>query len=211
MVVRGQVAGESSGLSRRKVLRAAGAAAGGMAVVGWSGVGVAAARPRAAVRGPAVSSYLYLAILTGGMIGKKGWPEFVPANFSVPAHAVVQAEIRCFDDGTATVPPAYSHVRGTVGGSMTVLAAVNGDIARAPAHVVKGINLKDVAHTLTVPSLGLNVPIPPSSTVRFLFATGAAGSHAWQCMSACGTTSSGWGGPMSSNGWMRGTMAVVGA
>lgn len=199
-----------AGVSRRAALRVAGAAAGALAVGGWSGVSeAAAARPKSATHVPHVASYLYLAILTGGMIGRKGWPEFVPADFSIPARSLVQAEIRCFDDGTAKVPVLYSHVRGTLDDSMTVLAAVNGDVDRAPAHLVKALPAAHVAHTLTVPGLALNVPIPPLSTVRFVFHTGAPGSHPWQCMTACGSGASGWGGAMSTNGYMRGTVHVV--
>ncbi len=69
------------------------------------------------VGGLDATSFLYLVILAGGMIGRKGWPEFVPADFSVPAQSLVRAEIRCFDDGAATIPPMYANVRGTLGGS----------------------------------------------------------------------------------------------
>ncbi len=153
-------------------------------------------------------TWLYLTILTGKMLGKPGWPMYVPADFSVPANSTVHAEIRCFDDGAADIPSGYEKVRGTVNGSMTVLAAVDGDVAHAKSQTVTSGGPKDVAHTLTIADTGLNIPIPPLCTVRFTFKTGAPGAHGWQCMAACGTGQGGWGGPMATNGYMSGTMTV---
>lgn len=169
----------------------------------------AAAPGRAAGDAPA-QSWLYLSILTGKMDGRKGYPEFVPADFSVPANSTVHAEIRCFDDGPATVPSGYQQVKGAVGGTMTLISGVNGKLSSFKSQVVHGVDAKNVAHTLTIASIGLNIPLPPLSTVRFTFKTGAAGTYGWQCMSACGSGNSGWGGPMSTAGWMKGTMAVQG-
>lgn len=133
---------------------------------------------------------------------------YVPADFSVPANSTVHAEVRCFDGGAADIPSGYEKVRGTLDGSMTVLAAVDGDVAQAKSQTVTSGGPKDVAHTLTIADTGLNVPIPPLSTVRFTFKTGAPGAHGWQCMAACGTGQGGWGGPMAANGYMSGTMTV---
>lgn len=153
-------------------------------------------------------TWLYLTILTGKMLGKPGWPMYVPADFSVPANATVHAEVRCFDNGAAAIPSGYEKVRGTVNGSMTVLAAVDGDVAHAKSQTVTSGGPKDVAHTLTIADTGRNIPIPPLCTVRFTFKTGAPGAHGWQCMAACGTGQGGWGGPMATNGYMSGTMTV---
>ncbi len=167
-------------------------AAGGAAPVGGSG-----------------ETWLYVTVLTGKMDGKKGYPEFVPADFSVPANATVQCEIRCFDDGPASIPSGYEKVKGTVDGSMTLISAVNGDVSTAKSQTVQAVDPKNVAHTLTIADTGLNIPIPPLSTVRFTFKSGGSGTHGWQCMAACGTGQGGWGGPMATNGYMNGTMTVV--
>lgn len=153
-------------------------------------------------------AWIYLAILTGKMDGQQGYPEFVPANFSVAANATVYGEIRCFDDGVASVPGGYETVKGTNGGTMTVIAGVNGELSSFKSQMVQAVDPKNVAHTFTFADIGLNIPIPPLSTVRFTFKSGAAGTHVWQCMSACGSGNSGWGGPMSNAGWMKGTMTV---
>lgn len=191
------------GGGRRGVLRAALAGAGLLAL---AGCGV----PR---RLPGTGSgtgteYLYLTVLTGGMIGRKGWPLFVPGDFSVPAGSLVAAEIRCFDSGPAPVPAGYEQVRGTTDGRITVIAATAGSLAGAATQALTALPASAVAHTFTVPDLRLNVPLPPLSTVRFSFRAGAAGVHAWRCMAACGTGPSGTQGPMATAGWMQGSLSV---
>ncbi len=207
-------------LRRRRLLTLCGAA--GVAAVaaacgggnsagrssGTSTASGAARMPSVAAPDAAGSMWLYLAILTGKMVGQSGWPEFVPANFTVPGNTAVQAEIRCFDDGTASIPSGYEVVRGTVGGNMTLISAVNGDLSKSPARTVQSVNAAGVAHTLTFADTGMNIPIPPLSTVRFSFFSGNAGTHPWQCMAACSTGQGGWGGAMSTSGWMSGTMTV---
>lgn len=170
--------------------------------------GKAASHPLAAVARGSATDWLYLSIVTGGMIHKKGWPEYVPGDFTVPAHSNVRVEIRCFDDGAANIPGSYGQVKGTLDGAITVISGVNGTLSSAKSQTVKSWDPKKVAHTLTISDIGLNIPVPPTSTVRFAFKTGAPGSHIWQCMSACGSGASGWGGPMATNGWMKGTMTV---
>lgn len=209
---------------RRRVLRLAGVGAVG-ALLAACGTAVPQSRPvaRTIAPGPAgtpaaaptlasgdapAQSWLYLSVLTGKMDGRKGYPEFVPADFSVPANTTVHAEIRCFDDGPATVPGGDEQVKGTAGGTMTLISGVNGKLSSFKSQVVQGVDAKNVAHTLTIAGIGLNIPIPPLSTVRFTWKSGAAGTYGWQCMSACGSGNSGWGGPMSTAGWMKGTMTV---
>ncbi len=215
-------------LSRRRILGLGAATGTAVALAAWGSVTTAAASPAVtsgtqtaagtarpaatggmSPAGGAGETWLYLSIVTGKMIGKKGYPEFVPADFSIPANATVHAEIRCFDDGAATIPSGYEKVKGTVDGAMTVLSAVNGDVSTAKSQTVQAVDPKNVAHTLTIADTGLNIPIPPLSTVRFTFKSGGSGIHGWQCMAACGTGQGGWGGPMATNGYMSGTMAVV--
>ncbi len=216
----------TTGVSRRKILALLGvggaaglAAACGNIVQGasspsktGSGASSAATSGSTSVATSATASgvetWLYLSIITGKQDGDSGYPEFLPAIFSVPANATVHAEIRCFDDGPAAVPSGYNNVKGTVGGTMTVISAVNGDLSTAKTQTVQSIDASNVAHTMTFADTGLNIPIPPLSTVRFDFLSGPAGSHGWQCMAACGSGTGGWGGPMATAGFMQGTMTV---
>lgn len=186
---------------------------GGAAGVLLAACGHAPASRSASGAGPTSlapgQGWLYLTILTGRMLGRPGFPEFVPADFQVPAHALVHGEIRCFDGGAATIPAGYQRVRGTTDGAMTVIAAVHGDLAGTRAQTLEAVDAKAVAHTLTIPAIGLNIPVPPLHTVRFTFDSGAAGAHRWQCMAGCGTGQGGWGGPMATPGYMNGTLRVV--
>ncbi len=185
----GETSGTTSGAAGTSTTRAV------------SGTGGAAPAGRAV-------GVLYMAILSGGMAGKKGWPLFVPADFTVPAGSTMPVEIRCFDNGAAPVSAAYTRVTGTVGGTITVLSQISGNLAAASPQSVSSLAANKIAHTFTVTALGLNVPIPPLSTVRFHFHTGGAGSRVWQCMAACSTGANGTSGAMAADGWMRGTMLV---
>ncbi len=159
----------------------------------------------AAQSGAPTTTHLYLTIESGRMLGKPGWPQYVPANFTVPAHSKVIVTIRNFDGGAATIPAPYLKVQGTSSGSEQVLSAKPG----AKPQTVTQLPAGGASHTLTVGQLHLNVPVPPASTVTFSFHTGAPGTYAWQCFAPCGTGKTGWSGPMSDNGFMRGTMTVA--
>jgi len=45
--------------------------------------------------------------------------------------------------------------------------------------------------------------------ITFQFVTGGAGTYAWNCEFPCGENYAGFGGPMSSYGYMDGTLKVV--
>ena len=218
-----EASGASTAVARRRILGLSGAGAAGLLLSACGGLthqatsgprpvstatDTAASKPAVAAAQHSATDWLYLSIITGGMIHKKGWPEYVPGDFTVPAHSAVHVEIRCFDNGAAKIPASYGRVQGTSGGTVSVISAVNGALSSTKMQTVKEWDPKKVAHTLTITDIGLNIPVPALSTVRFVFATGSPGTHVWQCMSACGTGSSGWGGPMATNGWMKGTMTV---
>lgn len=157
-----------------------------------------------ATTSPAVKYHFYMDVLTGGMIGKPGWPEFSPADFTLPANADVTVTITSFDDGAAPVAAQYGRVRGTVDGNATV----NGQ-------PVKFVDPRQVAHTFTIAALNLNVPIPAATSktspeiVQFAFHTPQAGTYTWQCYAPCGSGSSGWGGAMATDGYMMGKVTVA--
>ncbi|QSO53023.1 hypothetical protein JZ785_03725 [Alicyclobacillus curvatus] len=141
---------------------------------------------------------------TGKMDGKKGWPKFSPADTTLPANAVMTVTVLNYDDGNATIPSGDNKVTGTINTDMTV-----------DGKTVTSVKTADVAHTITIPSIGLNVPIPVRSstekynTITFSFKTPSTpGQLDWQCMASCGSGSSGWGGAMSTDGWMKGVFTV---
>lgn len=143
---------------------------------------------------------------------KAGGPEenyaaYVPSTvLRVPAHTIVTVTIRNFDLDALPVPndsPSTS-VHGTVNG-----------IAFADGQPYSSVSRVRLAHTFTVPSLQLNVPIPGESasgqrfvTVTFAFRTGNAGTLKWRCFAPCGDGADGLAGPMNDENYMRGTLFV---
>lgn len=132
-------------------------------------------------------------------------PAYSITDFTLPAHAKVTVTIVDQDLGDTALPAGspFSAVKGTVG-----------NVAYVDGIPYRSLDPSKVAHTFTVPQLGLNVPLPGDlpagqkvSTVTFTFITGKAGTYMWQCMDPCGS-GSGWEGPMATMGYMMGTMTI---
>ncbi|MHB1611165.1 MAG: cupredoxin domain-containing protein [Sulfobacillus sp.] len=155
---------------------------------------------------PAVHPVVHVATMieTGKMLNKPGWPKYTNAFLTVHQGDTVVFTIKSYDDGTAplSTDSPYDKVLGTVNGT----ELVNGK----PVSLIADQN---VAHTFTVPGLGLNIVVPAAPTggtvtVQATFKVPKAGVYDWQCEAPCGTTASGWGGPMMTPGWMQGTVTV---
>lgn len=145
-----------------------------------------------------------LTIETGKMIHKPGWPKFDPATFTVPQGATVHLVIKSYDDGNAPLPANSPYLKPS--GLTTSTVTINGK-------PVAAVGANDIAHTFTIPALGVNVPIPVAPkdgtvTVTADFVASKAGTFTWQCEAPCGTGSTGWGGPMITPGYMTGTVTV---
>lgn len=172
-------------------------------VLGGVMIASAAAASRATAVSPRTAN-LNLTILAtkpGTDIG----PAYSTTDFTLPEHAKVTVTIVDQDLGDTALPAGspFSSVRGTVG-----------NVAYVDGIPYRSLDPTKVAHTFTVPQLGLNIPLPgdlpagqKASTVTFTFVTGEAGSYMWQCMDPCGS-GSGWEGPMATMGYMMGTMTV---
>lgn len=150
------------------------------------------------------TAHVAMTIETGKMLHKPGWPKFTNAFWSVKQGETVVLTITSYDDGTAPLAgdSPYGQVLGTVG-----------DTELVDGKPVSQIPNKEVSHTFTVPGLGLNIVIPAAPkgktvTVVATFKVPKAGTYNWQCEAPCGTTSSGWGGPMETPGWMQGSITV---
>ena len=147
-----------------------------------------------------------MTILTGSMTKHPGWPRFSPANLTLPKDSTVVLTIYNYDDGTAPLS-AGSLFDKVQGGTETV----NGS-------TVTSIPNANISHTFTVPGLSLNIPIPPAPTpgangrtptvVTFTFKVTNAGTYTWQCEAPCGTGPTGMGGPMTTAGYMTGSLVV---
>jgi hypothetical protein len=148
----------------------------------------------------------------GTFTGKDGWPAVAPANIHVRAGATVVLTIREYDDMVTPLADNSPFLQ-VMGGTETV----NGKR-------VTSVSNQQIAHTFTVPSLGINVPLPIAgmggsmgsmtggdgpTTVRFTFhAPATPGTYLWLCATPCGTGPYGISGAMRLSGWMRGHLIV---
>lgn len=146
----------------------------------------------------------------GTITGKPDWPRYAPSTINLSAGKQVTLLIINYDDMntplTSMMP--YNKVQG---GQETVNGAA-----------VTSVGNSTIAHTFTVPSLGINVPIPMATdsgkgstatvipaVVTFTFTPSKSGTFTWQCFTPCGTDPNGMGGPMQTSGYMTGTVNVA--
>lgn len=134
----------------------------------------------------------------------------------LPANRLIELVIVDYDDGNATLTsPQYANVQGTVNGT---IAYANNDnvnssqgnmgIALKGGVTVSSVPLDDIAHTFTIPSLGINIPVPVSSTVTAFIKIDKAGTYTWFCETTCGSGDTGLEGAMATPGWMTGNVVV---
>jgi len=142
--------------------------------------------------------------------------------FQVPAHSLVHFTIYQFDTGSPLRNPFMNEVSGTVGG----VEILNGQ----PTRIVDGAAGNGIGHSFAIPAMNVSVVLPgvdpnaknpcstpaPCSTsfdhneVQFTIRTGAPGTFVWQCFVPCALGYPlGFGGPMSTLGYMNGFMKVV--
>lgn len=140
--------------------------------------------------------------------------------FQVPAHARINVTIYQYDSGSPLRNQELGQVTGTYGN----LALLNGK----PFRVINSNAGNGVAHTFSIPSLGISVPLygnssnanlcgvapctthSPHNVVKFSFTSPGPGDYRWQCFVPCGLGFLfGNGGPMSTIGYMGGFMKVI--
>ena len=177
-------------------------------ITGWSvGRGLAThnSSPSIHLASQATPHY-YLSIDTPAMLGgtEDTGPAYVPSTFTLPANQLVTLTVVNFDNATA-LPAQYAKTSGIVG-PMTIqtLDSVHPNAAGTTTQTTSLDPNTGVAHTFTMPDLGLNVPIAPMSRVTFTFHTPAAGTYVFRCMDPCGTGPAGWNAAMSAEGFMEG-------
>ncbi len=164
-------------------------------VVVVGGFAIAAEAPASAGTANAAVTVSYLN-LTVRVNPTNGFPAYSPANFSVPKGEV---RVKIVDtDATASFPGCDCNVTGTQGN----VESVNGS---APT---SQIGWGNVAHTFSIPTLGVNVLSPGESTVTFTLWLNQTGAFVWLCDAPCGTNGFE-GAPMGVPGYMTGTMTVL--
>jgi len=140
------------------------------------------------------TSYLNLSIQINAT---NGWPQYVPANFTVPAGRVIVTIV------DHDMPMNWSQCPCVVNGTAGNVEDING----TPYHVVPSSN---VAHTFNIPALGIAVYSPGQSVVTFTLYLNQTGSFVWACIAPCGAGSDPYSTPpMGVPGYMMGTLTVV--
>lgn len=157
----------------------------------WTATGGSVASSAQGATGP---SYLNLTIVIDPTTGA---PKYTPANFTVPRGEVIVTIVDT--DSGDNWSACQCNVSGTVGNTETV----NGT-------TVSSVPSSDVAHTFTVPALGINVLSPGGTTVTFTVDFATAGSYTWMCLVPCGQGADGYTTPpMGDVGFMTGTLTVA--
>ncbi|PSN94652.1 hypothetical protein B9Q06_08295 [Candidatus Marsarchaeota G2 archaeon ECH_B_2] len=133
------------------------------------------------------------------------------ANIELPAHTLIVLTIIDYDSPTP-LPTQFAQVTGTVGGVVYLInstTAGSGNPNLSAATAVSSFNPNTgVAHTFTIPQLGINIPSAPGSVEVAEFYINQTGTFTWHCMDPCGIGPGGWGGAMSTPGWMEGNITV---
>lgn len=138
------------------------------------------------------------------------------ANITVPANQQIRLVIVDYDNGAPGVNDSLAgQVAGTMNNQIQIVnnTLVNSTISSSGIQIrgvqtVSTVPTSDIAHTFSVPSLGINIPVPPLSTVVTYITITAPGSYSWLCMIPCGGGPEGTAGAMSTPGWMLGTLTV---
>lgn len=193
----------------------------GVVLAGFVAVsfGAGSAAPSAPAAPAASAPAVDLMYLTIAFNPASGTDEYFPANFTLPAHELIEFTITSYDNGTNVVPASATMVMGTVGGVAQLQAAPG-----ARATTFSQLPADRIAHTFTVesptgasgggmgmggPSYLLNVPVGSAASlaapavVTFSTYFNATGPLAWMCLAPCDPTA------MMDAGFMSGTISVV--
>ncbi len=159
------------------------------------------------------------------------WVTYCPSTtFEVPANSTITVIIDNYDSATYLINDYFSKVHGTIGGTMTVNGKTMSQISPdAPGHTFTIQSVPNAPHPIfvSVPIMGVadNAPAvtqqifgvttsdyPKPNVISFQFRTGPPGTYIWHCYDPCGNDREppyGFSGPMSTTGYMAGTMTVA--
>lgn len=133
-------------------------------------------------------------------------------SISLPAYTKIELTIIDYD-GATPLPSQFSQVAGTVGNVIYVVNSTTAASENMNMDAAKAVSSLDpntqIAHTFTVPQIGLNIPVAANSVQVANFYINQTGTFLWHCEDPCGYGPSGWLGPMSTPGWMEGNITVT--
>lgn len=148
-------------------------------------------------------------------------------QWELPAHTRIDVTDYEYDTGSPLRNQVWGLVTGVIGNSYSL--QVGGKGRTHTVGLVNGYAGAGIAHTFTVPTLGINVPLygvadsaahqcsvapcHPTSAhnlIKFSFVTPGPGQYRWQCFIPCGVGYvDGNGGPMDTLGYMAGFLKVL--
>lgn len=149
-------------------------------------------------------------------------------QWEVPAHTRIDVTEYEYDTGGPLRNEVWGLVRGVIGNSYKLQLGGKGPFRTVG--LLDSYAGNGVAHTFTVPTLGINVPfygVPSDAKtictaapcsprrsvhniIKFSFVTPAPGQFRWQCFIPCGVGYlDGNGGPMATLGYMAGFLKVL--
>jgi len=133
------------------------------------------------------------------------------SDILLPAHRLIQLTIISYDTPTAGSTDQEGKVSGTFGGTVYM---INGTTAMGTnASQPWGTNVTAepgsmLAHTFTIPQLGINIPVVGGDTEIAYLYLNQTGAFPWLCETPCGFGPTGMQGAMSTSGWMEGEVTV---
>jgi hypothetical protein len=139
------------------------------------------------------------------------------AHIALPANQLIRLVIVDYDNGVPGVNDSQlGQVTGTTNNQIQIVnnTLVNSTISSSGIEIrgvqtVSSIPTTEIAHTFTVPSLGINIPVPPLSTVVTYITINSAGKFVWLCEIPCGGGPLGIAGAMATAGWMQGSLTAT--
>ncbi len=157
------------------------------------------------------------------------WVSYCPStSFQVPANSLITVVISNYDGASTLINSDFREVRGTIGGVEMVnnkpMSAVDAtDVAHtftlqsvpnAPYPIFVSVPLVAVADNAPTPVTINGNSYPKPNIISFQFRTGPPGTYIWHCYDPCGEVRSSslplvLLEPMSTTGYMAGTMTVV--
>ena len=164
------------------------------------------------------------------------WVTYFPTTaLVVPAHSLVTIDLENYDSATPLLNPFYARPQGVMGNQITVAGQPATQVD--PTNVSHTFTIHSITTDnnqppwlfVSVPVTGepancdpsqpnvkppdcvnadnAGMPLTPMVT-EFSFITQGPGQYIWQCFDPCGSNYDGFGGPMSTKGYMSGTLTV---
>ncbi len=133
------------------------------------------------------------------------------ANIVLPANTLIEVSIVSYDTPTPGSSDGMGVVSGTVNGNVYLINGTMASMNSMPGQWgtnVTEVSGADLAHTFTIPQLGINLPVVGGDTeIAYLYLT-KTGTFTWYCETPCGFGPAGMDGAMSKTGWMAGQITV---